>query len=129
MRRLLLCLAAVISGCAPQPEPAPEERPVMTLTIFHNGTGPMCVEALDYLATMTARHGNLRVEEHLTTEPASLALLQQMRSQFAASEGVSASFGYLPVIFFGERAFSGFNAGVRQALDAAIEAASASPAG
>lgn len=92
-----------------------------TLVIFHNGSGPMCLEALDWLATMQSEHPDLVVEEHLTTDPANLLLLAQMKPLYSGSQGVSTTFGYLPIIFFSGQAFSGFNDEVQNALSALME--------
>lgn len=127
MKRLIagLALAALtwtaIAGCIPTPSgnnPSGEK----TLLIFHNGSGPMCLEALAWLATMQSEHLDLIVQEYLTTDPAGLAFLNQLKAQYGQSQGVSTSFGYLPVIFFGGQAFSGFNDDVRQGLTGLIAA-------
>ena len=115
---------AILAGCpsAPSGDTSPGEE---TLLIFHNGTGPMCIEALAWLATMRSAHPDLAVEEHLTTDAAGLALFGQLKSQYGQSQGISTSFGYLPVIFFGGQAFSGFNDEVKQSLAGLIDAVSA----
>lgn len=92
-----------------------------TLVIFHNGTGAMCLEALDWLAAMQSEYPDLVVEEHLTTDLAGLALLGQLKSHYEQSQGVSTTFGYLPLIFFRGQAFSGFNDEVKNALAGLIE--------
>lgn len=97
-----------------------------TLLVFHNGTGPMCIEALNWLAGIQAEEPDLVVEQHLTTDPASLALLGQLRLQYGQSQGVSTSFEYLPFIFFRGEAFSGFSEGVKQSLTWLIESMDAS---
>jgi len=114
---------AIIAGCVPLPSRSDEN----TLVIFHNGTGPMCLEALNWLDTMQAEHLDLVVEEHLTTDAAGLALFEQLTSQYGQSQGLSAAFGYLPVIFFQGQAFSGFDDGVAQSLAGLISSIGASP--
>ena len=111
----------MIVGCLPGPV-AETTTDQDRLLIFHNNSGPMCLEALAWLASQESAHPELVVEEHLIFDPADLALLEQMKSQFAQSEGLSASFGYLPIIFFGNRAFLGFNDEVQAALAGLLDA-------
>lgn len=107
-----------VAGCTGNSVELPSED---TLVIFHNGSGPMCLEALDWLGAMQSQHPDLVVEEHLTTDPANLLLLAQMKPLYSGSQGVSTTFGYLPIIFFKGQAFSGFNDEVQNALTALIE--------
>ncbi len=93
--------------------------------IFHNGMGSMCLDALDWLADVQSAHPDLVIEEHLTTDSAGLAYFQELTAQYEQSQGVSTSFGYLPVIFFQGQAFSGFNDQVQQALAGLIDEVSA----
>lgn len=81
------------------------------LVIFHNGAGPMCQDAVDFIATL-----DFPVEEHLLGERDFIALMTTHMRGHPGSEGVSDSFGLFPIIFLGERAFSGFDADVAQAL-------------
>ncbi|MBP7934279.1 MAG: hypothetical protein KA354_06485 [Phycisphaerae bacterium] len=119
-----VCLMS--GGCAP---PSSEETPAGrdTLMIFHNGMGSMCLDALNWLADVRSEYPDLIIEEHLTTDSAGLAYFQELRAQYEQSQGVSASFGYLPVIFFQGQAFSGFNDQVRQALAGLIGSRNAPP--
>lgn len=114
-------LVLAVCGC-----PGTGQDPLDSLLIFHNGTGPMCIEALNWLAEIQAEEPDLVVEQHLTTDPASLALLGQLRLQYGQSQGVSTTFGYLPFIFFRGEAFSGFSEGVKQSLTWLIESIDAS---
>jgi hypothetical protein len=91
-----------------------------TLLIFHNNAGPMCLAALEWLEEAQADHAALIVEEHLTTESGEIDLLHRLEDEYPGSEGVSTTFGYLPIIFFKDRAFSGFNDEVKAALDALV---------
>ncbi len=93
-----------------------------TLLIFHNGGGPMCLAALEWLEEAQAGHAALIVEEHLTTDAGEIDLLHRLEDEYPGSEGVSATFGYLPIIFFQNRAFSGFNDEVKASLDALLGA-------
>ena len=100
---LLTGLVVTGGGCAGAGVELPSED---TVVIFHNGTGPMCIEALDWLAAMQSEHPGLVVEQRLTTDLNSLLLLEQMKTQYGQSQGVSTTFGYLPLIFFRGHAFS-----------------------
>jgi hypothetical protein len=115
---LLAGLVVTGGGCAGGGVALPTEDAVV---IFHNGTGPMCLEALDWLAAAQSQHPGLVVEQHLTTDLNSLLLLEQMKAQYGRSQGVSTTFGYLPLIFFRGQAFSGFNDEVKNALAGLIE--------
>jgi hypothetical protein len=75
------------------------------LTIFHNGSGPMCLEALSFFDDE-----GMEYVEYLNTDTVYQEKLNQYRSEFTdISEGMSTSFGYYPIIFYKGRAFSGFN--------------------
>ena len=85
------------------------------LVIFHNGKGPMCKEALAFIAGL-----DYPVEEHLVGERDFLPMLERYGARFTKSEGVSDAFEFFPIIFIEGRAFSGFDAGVRAAIEAEI---------
>lgn len=122
---LALLMGTMMAGCAPgSGDTLPGQD---TLVIFHNGSGLMCIEALAWLDAMRSEHPDLAVEEHLTTDVAGLALFGQLKTQYGQSQGMSTSFGYLPVIFFAGEAFSGFNDEVKQSLAGLIDEASAPP--
>ncbi len=106
-------LTCVDDTCVPEPT-------ATTLLIFHNNTGPMCLAALRWMEDAQARYPALVVEEHLTTEPGKMDLLRQLEGTYSGSEGVSTTFGYLPIIFFEDRAFSGFNGEVQTALESLL---------
>ncbi len=78
---------------------------VDTVIVFHNNTGPMCLEMLDFL-----KENSIPYEEHLTTDTDFSRELNSYKTKVPVSEGVSTTFGYYPMIFIGDRAFSGFNA-------------------
>ena len=86
------------------------------IVIFHNGTGPMCLEALEYFDSMDYAY-----TEHLNTEDDFFTVYEQYKEPFDSSEGVSESFGYYPIIFIEERAFSGFNDEVKSEIDELME--------
>ncbi len=73
--------------------------------VFHNGIGSMCTEALEFF-----EENEIEYTEHLTTENDFYTLLNEYKDEFDnTSEGVSAAFSYYPMIFMGDKAFSGFN--------------------
>lgn len=94
-------------------DPGPET----TLLIFHNDSGPMCLEALDWLDGVRPDYPALIVEEHLTYEEGEIDLLRDLEAQYRTSQGVSTTFGYLPIIFLQDEAFSGFNDDVADAME------------
>jgi hypothetical protein len=85
------------------------------LVMFHNGKGSMCQEAVAFVAGL-----DYAIEEHLVGERNFLPLMESFRAQFAASEGVSDRFDFFPLIFIEGRAFSGFDATVRAAIEAEV---------
>jgi len=128
MRRSVIAFAltlALLGGCTPE---SSDEDLLATgkLLIFHNGTGPMCLEALDWLDSIRAQYPDLVIEEHLTYESGETNLLNQLTARFSQSQGVSTSFAYLPIVFYQYQAFSGFNDDVRDALAVLIDSAVAS---
>ena len=75
------------------------------LAIFHNGTGPMCLEALEFFD-----ENDIKYVEHLTMDSDFSEKLTQYQDLYGnQSEGVSVSFGYYPFIFYKDTVFSGFN--------------------
>lgn len=105
----------VVNPCLVEDLPQSEERSdsqesglmTETVLVFHNNTGPMCIEALDFFEEQ-----GIAIEEHLTTDNDFTSLLNQYWSQYNVSEGVSTEFGYYPFIFVGGHAFSGFDEGI-----------------
>lgn len=85
------------------------------IVFFHNGRGPMCLDFLDFLATI-----EYPKEEHLVGEPGFWEAMDALTSEFGQSEGVSESFGYYPIIFVKHKAYSGFNAWVGDQILALI---------
>jgi len=118
----IIALAAVapLCGCGPNPY-ADYVRDPNSLLIFHNNSGPMCLEALAWLEQMQTQHPALQVEEHLTTEPAETLLLARLEGEFSGSSGVSSQFAFLPIIFYQDQAYSGFDEQVAAALEALVE--------
>ena len=81
------------------------------MVIFHNGAGEMCLEMIDFLKTI-----DYEVEEHLDKEETFYEDLSFFQEQFASSEGIHPLFGYYPMIFIKNRAFSGFNESIQNEL-------------
>jgi hypothetical protein len=86
------------------------------LVIFHNGTGPMCIEALAFFDSMDYEY-----IEYLNTDSDYSTKLGEYRRGFNVSEGVSTSFGYYPIIFVGDRVFSGFNDDIKETIENIME--------
>jgi hypothetical protein len=74
------------------------------ILVFHNGTGPMCIELLGFL-----NDNSYEYTEYLNTQDDFYTILNSYKENFTSSEGVSDSFGSFPIIFIEDRAFSGFN--------------------
>ncbi|KPK78847.1 MAG: hypothetical protein AMJ89_00230 [candidate division Zixibacteria bacterium SM23_73] len=74
------------------------------IMMFHNGQGPMCLEALEFISAI-----DYPVEQFLDYEQGFREELDKLIAEFGKSEGVSESFGYYPIIFIKDRVFSGFN--------------------
>jgi hypothetical protein len=81
------------------------------IIVFHNGTGPMCLEFLNFIDTI-----DYPVEEHLTGEQDFQDALNALKDEFGSSEGVSENFGYFPIIFIKDKAYSGFNQEIEDAI-------------
>jgi len=91
----------------PSESPKNQEKILM----FHNGKGPMCIEAVDFLKSV-----NYPNEQVLTTEPDFFQRLAAKKEKFSQSEGVSDSFSFYPIIFINSRAFSGFNQEIKNQI-------------
>lgn len=81
------------------------------LMIFHNGAGPMCLDVLDFIKTI-----DYPVEQHLDVQEGFSEKLNNLRQEFASSEGVHPLFGYYPIIFIKDRVFSGFNESIKMEI-------------
>ncbi len=105
-----------------EPTEQPEKEPATKkLIMFHNGRGPMCLEQLKFLESIKPQYPSLVIEEHLTTEQGTRELLNQLKSEYDKSEGISENFGYLPITFINSHAYSGFNSKVKEKLEKDIE--------
>jgi ABC-type glycerol-3-phosphate transport system substrate-binding protein len=123
---IALAVWTSVGGCpaAPSVVAPPDED---TLAVFHNNSGPMCLDALEWLADVQAAHPTLAVEVRLTYEPGATDRLLQFTALYGVSQGVSTSFEYLPIIFFQGQAFSGFDDEIAAALEALLTAAATTP--
>ncbi|MEW5802804.1 MAG: dockerin type I domain-containing protein [bacterium] len=92
-----------------------EDKGEGKIIIFHNGSGPMCLAALDFLKTL-----DYPVEQHLVSDEDFRERLNELKAQFGSSEGLSETFGYLPIIFLKDSAYSGFNDQVKKGIMQAI---------
>jgi hypothetical protein len=81
------------------------------LMMFHNGAGPMCLDALDFIKTI-----DYPVEQYLDTQGGFNEKLNSLRNEFSSSEGIHPLFGYYPIIFIKNRAFSGFNESIKNEI-------------
>ncbi len=86
------------------------------LVMYHNGTGPMCLDAVNFTENL-----DYTVEEHLTTESDFYDNLNELKETYGTSEGVSRSFDYYPIIFIKDKAFSGFNDEVKEKIENEIK--------
>ena len=81
------------------------------LMMFHNGSGPMCLDALDFIETI-----DYQVEEYLDTEKDFYDVFNNVKKEFSSSEGIHPLFGYYPIIFIKDRVFSGFNDSIKNEI-------------
>lgn len=81
------------------------------IMMFHNGSGPMCLDALDFIKTL-----DYPVEQYLDYEEGFGDKLNKLKKEFDQSEGVSQVFGYYPIIFINDKAYSGFDNNIKQKI-------------
>ena len=86
------------------------------ILMFHNGKGPMCIEAKEFLEGI-----DYPLEEHLNTEKDFISLLDGYRTKYPKSQGVSTDYEYYPIIFVYNKAYSGFNKNVKEDILKQIE--------
>ncbi len=101
-------LPPVDDTTVPTKEPEKQEPILM----FHNDRGSMCLEAKEFFSQI-----NYPVKEVLVEDEDFTTRLQENKSQFNSSQGVSEDFSYYPIIFAGDVAYSGFDETVRQQLE------------
>jgi len=81
------------------------------IMMFHNGQGPMCLEAVEFFKTV-----NYPVEQYLDSEEGFSEKLDKLKTEFSSSEGIHPLFGYYPIIFIKDRVFSGFNETIKNEI-------------
>lgn len=86
------------------------------IMMFHNGKGPMCLEAMEFIKTL-----DYPVEEYIEGQEAYNREFNRVREEFSSSEGIHPLFGYYPIIFVKDRAYSGFNESVERGILNAIK--------
>ena len=75
------------------------------LVMFHNGAGPMCIDAVEFF-----KENSIKYVEYLTTDEDFSEKLKSYKDRYGdVSEGVSTSYGYYPIIFYKDKVFSGFS--------------------
>lgn len=84
------------------------------VVVFHNGSGNMCLDLLAFF-----KEYDIEYEEHKTTDTDFISQLNSYKK--GKSEGVSDSYGYYPIIFIGDRAFSGFNKEIGDEIKKTLE--------
>ena len=91
------------------------------LIIAHNGRGSMCISELQFLEGMKKMCPSLEIKEYNTDYKDSWQALNELISIHKQSEGVSASFEYLPFTFVNNHAYSGFNGELREKIRKDVE--------
>ena len=81
------------------------------IVVFHNAKGPMCLDFMEFIEGV-----NYPVEQHLVGEEDFDRTFTEYKRKFHASEGLSPSFGYYPMIFINDRVFSGFDDAIRDEI-------------
>ena len=76
----------------------------------------MCVNQLKFLEELKPQYLSLIIVEHLTTEQGTMEILRELKASYSASEGISKTFGFLPITFINDHAYSGFNREVEEKL-------------
>jgi len=81
------------------------------IIMFHNGSGPMCLDVLEFIKNI-----DYPVEQHLDYEKDFGERLNNLKEKFSSSEGIHPLFGYYPIIFIKDRVFSGFNETIKNEI-------------
>jgi hypothetical protein len=98
------------------PTQVEEKKEMSGIVIFHNGVGTMCLEALEFF-----KENGYEYIEYKTDDEGFEEKFLEYRAGFTTSEGLSNSFGYYPIIFVKDRAFSGFNALIEDSIESIVE--------
>lgn len=108
----------VENPCAPSGEvinfPQDEEGEVSVddMIVFWNENGAMCIDLKQFL-----NEKNYPFIAYSPGDEGFSSTLSSYTQSFSRSEGISASFGYYPIIFFKGHAFSGFNDEIKEKLE------------
>ncbi len=86
------------------------------IIVFHNGKGPMCLDFLDFIKSV-----KYPIVQYLDGQENFYKILEDYKIKFSKSEGVSENFGYYPIIFVDNKAYSGFDDNVKEAILRQIE--------
>ena len=81
------------------------------IIIFHNGAGEDTKQANGFVNTLT-----YQVEEYVYPEGQSKGYFLGLKDFYKESLGESDSFGYFPVIFIQDKAYSGWNDEIEAAI-------------
>jgi glutaredoxin len=72
----------------------------------------MCKEAVDFF-----EENGIEYTEYLTSDEIFNEKLEEYKSEYGdESEGVSTSYRYYPMIFYKDKAFSGFNDSIKETI-------------
>ncbi len=103
------------------PDDADEKDQSDVIIMIHNNKGPMCLDQLDFLDRMKRKYPSIMLEEHYTYDEGTSNIMYGLKQKHAESIGVSRSYGYLPITFFNDKAYSGFNDAVEAGLEKDIK--------
>lgn len=106
----------VLNPCAVDELPFVESQAVVedaeeSVVIFSNGTGPMCLEAEDFMS-----NNNVDYTLYLTSDSDFQEKLGEHRQGFNVTEGLSGNWEYYPYVFVNGHVFSGFNDEIGQEI-------------
>ena len=71
----------------------------------------MCLEFLEFIKKI-----DYPIEQYLDSQSNFYQTLENYKAKFNRSQGLSTDFGYYPIIFIKDKAFSGFNQDIKQAI-------------
>jgi len=86
------------------------------IVMFSNETGTMCVQAEEYF-----EEHNIDYTLYLITDEEYNTNVAEYKAKFETSEGISSAYGYFPLIFTPEKAYSGFNEEIGEEILSYVE--------